>query len=144
MTKLDAITLDFARQVIEEETGTPLEIGTAAAGVATSQGEKRLVARDDKKNPLISTFEWTADAVQRIMRVPAGFMRNQTQERIEALALERAASAIDLALVEEGIEIGKKMMAEMIATYQGPPSTGAKPMLNEVSPLTAEVPPKFA
>jgi nucleotide-binding universal stress UspA family protein len=144
MTKLDAITLDFARQVIEEETGTPLEIGTAAAGVATSQGEKRLVARDDKKNPLISTFEWTADAVPRIMRVPAGFMRNQTQERIEALALERAASAIDLALVEEGIEIGKKMMAEMIATYQGPPSTGAKPMLNEVSPLTAEVPPKFA
>jgi hypothetical protein len=34
----------------------------------------------------------------------------------------------------------------MISTYQGPPSTGAKPMLNEVSPLTArdEVPPKFA
>ena len=26
MTKLDAITLDFARQVIEEETGSPLEI----------------------------------------------------------------------------------------------------------------------
>ena len=40
-------------------------------------------------------------------------------------------------LVEEGIDIGKKMMAEMIATYQGPPSTGEKPMLNEVSPLTA-------
>jgi hypothetical protein len=29
------------------------------------------------------------------------------------------------------------MMAEMIATYQGPSSTVAKPMLNEVSPLTA-------
>ena len=26
MKKLDAITLDFARQVIEEETGAPLEI----------------------------------------------------------------------------------------------------------------------
>ena len=26
MMKLDAITLDFARQVIEEETGTPLDI----------------------------------------------------------------------------------------------------------------------
>ena len=26
---------------------------------------------------------------------------------------------------------------EMIAAYQGPPATGAKPMLNEVSPLTA-------
>jgi hypothetical protein len=129
MTKVDAITLDFARQVIEEETGTPLEIGTATTGVAA---DTRLVARDDKNNPLISTVEWTADAAQRILRVPAGFMRNKTQERIEELARERAASAIDLSLVEEGIELGKKMMAEMIATYEGPPAASAKPTLNEV------------
>ena len=82
------------------------------------------MARDDKKNPLISTFEWTTDAAQRILRVPAGFMRNQTQERIEELARERAAAAIDLALVEDGIEIGKQMMAEMIANY---PSQGKSP-----------------
>ena len=49
-------------------------------------------------------------------------MRNKTQERIEELARERVATAIDLALVEEGIEIGKKMMAEMLATYSGPPA----------------------
>ena len=84
-------------------------------------------------------------------------MRNQTQERVEELARERAAVAIDLALVEDGIEIGKKMMAEMIANYQ---RTGQEPgrrprrcgrprtrraatsgnghgYLNEVSPLTA-------
>jgi hypothetical protein len=113
------------------------------------------VARDDKKNPLISTFDWTGEATQRILRVPAGFMRNKTQERIEELARERAAAAIDLVLVEQGIEIGKKMMAEMIATYQGPPAAAAKPpgatpapaaangngngsgYLNEVSPLNA-------
>jgi nucleotide-binding universal stress UspA family protein len=155
MMKLDAITLDFARQVIEEETGTPLDIGRSASAPlsalgATARpgetragegGEARLIARDDKKNPLISTFGWTADAVQRILRVPAGFMRNQTQERIEELARERAATTIDLGLVEEGIEIGKKMMAEMIATYQSPASTGAKPSLNEVSPLTAQSAP---
>ena len=35
-----------------------------------------------------------------------------------------AAAAIDLALVEEGIEIGKRMMAEMIANY---PSQGKSP-----------------
>jgi len=58
--------------------------------------------------------------VQRILRVPAGFMRSQTQERIEELARERAAAAIDLALVEDGIEIGKRMMAEMIANYPAP------------------------
>jgi nucleotide-binding universal stress UspA family protein len=141
MMRLDAITLDFARQVIEEETGAPLEIESRAAQVpesAAAAGEARLVARDDKKNPLISTFEWTADAAQRIFRVPAGFMRSKTQERIEELAHERAVSTIDLALVEEGIEIGKKMMAEMIANYpKGPSSAPERHNLNEVSPITA-------
>ena len=107
---------------------------------------------------MISTFDWTSDAAQRILRVPAGFMRNKTQERIEELAREREAAAIDLALVEDGIEIGKRMMAEMIATYSAPganpevattaqssagstagastPASGSG-YLNEVSPLTA-------
>ena len=44
-------------------------------------------------------------------------MRNKTQERVEELARERAVTAIDLGLVEEGIEIGKKIMAEVIAAY---------------------------
>jgi hypothetical protein len=143
MLKLDAITLAFAREVIEEETGTPLEIGAApapASSAAAGSGEARLVARDDKKNPLISAFEWTDEATQRIMRVPAGFMRNKTQERIEELARGREAGAIDLALVEEGIELGKKMMAEMIATYSPPTSTTVKHNLNEVSPITARAP----
>ena len=123
-----------------------------AAGASNGDrgSEAKLVARDDKKNPLISTFAWTDDAAQRILRVPAGFMRNKTQERIEELAHERTATTIDLALVEEGIEIGKKMMAEMISSYSGPPSPGAKPAdtttpangsgrgyLNEVSQITA-------
>jgi nucleotide-binding universal stress UspA family protein len=154
MKRLDAITLEFARQVIEEETGAPLDIKAPAADMARAAGaepggapprglgnEAKLIARDDRKNPLISTFDWTNDAVQRVFRVPAGFMRSQTQERIEELARERAeasgtggacraeafgegGAAIDLALVEEGIEIGKRMMAEMIATY---PSQGKSP-----------------
>jgi nucleotide-binding universal stress UspA family protein len=188
MKKLDAITLEFARQVIEEETGAPLEISTASADVTRASAAKRaagaergngapasdgdgwsggakppglndgvkLIARDDKKNPLISAFDWTDEATQRIFRVPAGFMRNKTQERIEELARERAATTIDLALVEAGIEIGKKMMAEMIANYSAPgagagvstardsaapappaPASNGSGYLNEVSPLNA-------
>jgi hypothetical protein len=145
MRKLEAITLEFARQVIEEETGAPLEIKAplshdvkgAHQAVATASGtgagsEARLIARDERKNPLISTFEWTNDAAQRILRVPAGFMRNKTQERIEELARERAAAAIDLGLVEEGIEIGKRMMAEMIATY---PSQGKSSKAATAAPV---------
>ena len=140
MKRLDTITLDFARQVIEEETGAPLDIPTAAAGAGPSLVEAleaggakssglgndvRLIARDDKKNPLISSFDWTTDALQRIFRVPAGFMRNKTQERVEELARERAVTGIDLALVEDGIEFGKKMMAEMIANYSAPGTSPA-------------------
>jgi hypothetical protein len=138
MMKLDAITLDFARQVIEDETGAPLDIkAPSSADAVDSANQARLVARDDKKNPLISTFNWTDDAAQRILRVPAGFMRNKTQERIEELARERTADTIDLGLVEEGIEIGKRMMAEMIATYSSPGASasagGGNGYLNEVS-----------
>jgi hypothetical protein len=157
MMKLDAITLDFARQVIEDETGTPLDIKTQPGGSApagTPDGV-RLITRDERKNPLISPFDWTEEAAQRILRVPAGFMRDKTQERIEELARERALTAIDLALVEDGIEIGKKMMAEMIASYSGPRSIGASSgvassapvqsdgnrYLNEVSPLNARTEP---
>src|SRR5204863_7080511 len=107
----------------------PVPAADAAAGQA------KLIARDDKKNPLISSFEWTTDAAQRILRVPAGFMRNKTQERIEELARERTVSTIDLALVEEGIEMGKRMMAEMIANYPSPgagASSGGGSYLNEV------------
>ena len=188
MMKLDAITLDFARQVIEDETGAPLDIPASAVDATRASAAKRaagaergevdpagdadggagrlravgasaslaeasaeeggaqppgvanepkLIARDDKKNPLISAFDWTDDATQRIFRVPAGFMRNKTQERTEDLARERAAAMIDLALVEEGIEIGKKMMAEMIASYSAPAaSTG--------SATTASVPAQEA
>src|SRR4051794_20986876 len=81
MMKLDAITLEFARQVIEEETGTPLAIQAPSAGLTGTRAEvaargeaagasdgdagsggakplglnndAKLIARDDKKNPLI-------------------------------------------------------------------------------------------
>ena len=146
MKKLDTITLEFAREVIEEETGAPLEIqvpspddvthAQPAATTVSGSGEvseAKLIARDDRKNPLISTFAWTSEAAQRILRVPAGFMRSQTQERVEALARERATASgeggasIDLALVEDGIEIGKRMMAEMIANYPVPGKSAAAP-----------------
>jgi nucleotide-binding universal stress UspA family protein/rubrerythrin len=156
MMKLDAITLDFARQVIEDETGAPLEIkpggfapdppspslagvpSPRSAAAGTPDGVK-LVARDEKKNPLISAFDWTSDATQRILRVPAGYMRNKTQERIEELARERAVAAIDLTLVEEGIEIGKQMMAEMIASYSAPganPTPAASAQNSAAAPAT--------
>src|SRR5258705_95533 len=154
MKRLDTITLGFARQVIEEETGAPLDIKATSADMmraratgatpaeektgAGTGSEARLIARDERKNPLISTFDWTNDAVQRIFRVPAGFMRNKTQESVAELARERAAAAIDLALLEDRIELGEQMMAEMISTYTSP-SAGASPAV--ATPAAAQEAP---
>jgi hypothetical protein len=136
MKKLDVITLEFAKKVIEDETGAPVELGTGKGTVPDfgtvpfpENSEKKLIARDAKNVPLVSTFGWDDDAAQRVLRVPSGFMRNRTQERIETIAAERSLSRIDLALVEEGIEFGKQAMADMIAKQAGG--------LNEVGTMSA-------
>jgi nucleotide-binding universal stress UspA family protein len=158
MRRLDIVTLEFAKALIEEETGKPLDLPTRlpaealredgdGASATSANGnraaEKRLVARDANKNPLLSAYDWTPEAIERVLRVPAGFMRNMTQERIEALAKERQVAGIDLPLVEAGIEIGKTMMAEMIANYPRPGAvaTAAKPDAAPAPALGSEARP---
>ena len=129
LKKLPVITLEFAKKVIEDETGAPLQLEEKGAPESVPfADEKKLIARDVKNVPLVSAFTWTDDAAQRALRIPSGFMRNRTQDRIEAMAVERSITTIDLDLVEEGIEYGKAAMAEMIAKQDG---------LNEVGTMSA-------
>ena len=145
LRKLPTVTLELAQQVVEEETGIPLADGVknagdapttasmeeapeemaAASAVSDGTGEKRLVARDAKHVPLLSAFAWSSEAVERILRVPAGFMRNRTQDRIEAVAGERGVGSINLGLVEEGIAIGRQMMEEMLKNQEAAKNGGA-------------------
>ena len=124
MRRLATVSLEFAQPLIEEETGEALVLrteGVETPPAASAPDGKKLVARDDKRNPLFSEFDWDGEAVARILRVPSGFMRNRTQQRVEDLARERGRNPIDLALVEEGIEHGRKLMEEMIDGYKANP-----------------------
>lgn len=117
LRRLPTVTLEFAKRVIEEETGVPLLVPpdiTEPADDPTMVDGKKLIARDGKNVPLLSVFDWTDEAAQRVLRVPSGFMRDRVQTRIEDLAHERELTGIDLALVEEGIEFGRQQMAEML------------------------------
>lgn len=138
MMRTSPITLEFAKSVIAEETGAsilPEEEETRekqstmpaapSNGAPEKTGERPVVATDAKGSALRSLFPWSEKAVARILRVPAGFMRDQTQQRIEELAKERALQAIDLDLVEDGIEIGRQMMAEMIGQHRDSDSKSA-------------------
>ena len=125
LKRLSSVTLEFARALIEEETGMPVVLppeGTVAEAPTPVSDGKRLIARDAKKTPLFSELDWASDAVERVLRVPAGFMRDRTQRRIEELAKERGARLVDLAVVEAGIEDGRKAMEEMIKGYQANPA----------------------
>jgi nucleotide-binding universal stress UspA family protein len=136
LRRLETLSLEFARTMIEEETGEPLVLpseGDLPVPVETRDG-KKLIARDDKKNPVFSDLDWAPDAVERILRVPAGFMRNRTQQRIEDIARERRRNPIDLALVEEGIEQGRKLMEEMIQGYKANPAPAREAFSAAVKP----------
>jgi nucleotide-binding universal stress UspA family protein/Zn finger protein HypA/HybF involved in hydrogenase expression len=127
--KLPTVTLELARQVIEDETGVPLELPPPPASLeAIAQpveaaepaelGERKLIARDPERTPLLSPFDWTEEAIERLFRVPSGFMRGRTQGRIEELALERRLDTVDLALVEDGIALGRVLMEAMVRAYE--------------------------
>ncbi|WP_426417639.1 universal stress protein [Aestuariirhabdus sp. LZHN29] len=47
------------------------------------------------------SIPWTADAEQRLQRVPAGFMRQMTRQRVEAHALKLKQGEVTLALMED-------------------------------------------
>jgi hypothetical protein len=76
---------------------------------------KRLIARDPKRVPLFSSFDWSEEAVERILRIPAGFMRDRTQARIEEQGATGADHEIDLAQVEAGVDLGLEMMAAVVS-----------------------------
>jgi hypothetical protein len=149
VSKLPTVTLELARQVVEEETGRALElppIESATVGAEPADGhagetgeqssEQQLVARDADNVPLLSAFAWTADAAARLLRVPAGLMRDRTQERVETLARERPAATIDLRLVEDGIALGRQMMEEFLKTYE----EGAAAAAQQPAPAVAAAP----
>jgi nucleotide-binding universal stress UspA family protein len=136
--RLDTISLEFARRFVEEEAGVLYRPAEGDEGMSAADKRRaeevqaaeqkteseedsgmKILARDRKNNPLLSRRDWTERAVERVLRVPAGFMRDRTQTRIEELAEERGADRVDLALVEAGIEIGLQMMKEMVSTFGG-------------------------
>ena len=130
MRRLNTVTAEFAEGVLEElgheeSLEAHHEAQAQASGPADSLKEDKLdyglklVARDAKGNPLNSVFAWTPEAVERLLRVPHGFMRDKVQERVESLALDNKMLTIDLGLVEQGIEIGRKLMEEMLAAQSG-------------------------
>ena len=109
--KIPVITLDMVEAALSDKLADARhleprgKLNQSAVDVPPMAGQE--IIRDGK-------FSWTAEAVARLNRVPEGFMRNGTRKRMEACARRHGTDLITLALAEEGIQEGLKMMEEMI------------------------------
>jgi nucleotide-binding universal stress UspA family protein len=111
--KIPVITLSVALPLIEETVGRD-QLG---AGWETLVAKTRFEPARPPEADGPRALTWTEDAVARLGRVPAGFMRDMTREEIERLARARGATVIDLGLCEEGIGQARATMNEVIAGY---------------------------
>jgi nucleotide-binding universal stress UspA family protein len=112
--KIPVITKELAFPLIEETVGRDKLGAGWETLIATTKFEPATL--EEVSTPA-GAFTWTEDAVARLNRVPAGFMRDMTREAIEKVATEKQVGVIDLALAEEGIGHARNTMNEVIAGY---------------------------
>ena len=114
---IETITVEFALDMIQQDL--------AENSYLSDKGEvlKVLIEKNERPADDVpverkgSDWMWTEAAWKRICRVPAGFMRDMTRDRVEQYATAAKAKHIDLELCETGIAEGRKMMAEMLGSY---------------------------
>jgi nucleotide-binding universal stress UspA family protein len=123
--KLSTITRDFVLPIVGETLREAEVIGATPAQGAAEGGNDRTTVLDTppvappptEATVQIGDLTWTESAVARLNRVPEGFMRDITRTKIEDYARDQRQTLITLAVAEAGIEVGRQLMAEMIAGY---------------------------
>jgi nucleotide-binding universal stress UspA family protein len=112
--RIPVITKELAFPLIEETVGRD---GLGAGWETLIANTRFAPATLDEVTTPSGQFTWTEEAVARLNRVPAGFMRDMTREEIERIARDKQVGIIDLALAEEGIGHARRTMNEVIAGY---------------------------
>jgi nucleotide-binding universal stress UspA family protein len=92
-------------------------VSKAIALEITAETSAPAVAAQAAQHDSVATLTWTPEAEQRLTRVPAGFMRNMTRSRIEALAQEKGQTVVTLETAEEAISTARQLMQESIGAY---------------------------
>lgn len=120
--KIGTITNAFATEIINDSMGE-------AAAVREDAPELRAVQAQttDSQNAaevgqsFESPVQWTQEAIERLNLVPAGFMRNITQTRIEQRAQEHNVTEVTLDFAARVIEDGRSLANEVLGQYYQQP-----------------------
>ena len=114
---MTTITLEYAAPMIQEaaaEDYTPIFANKTA-------GEVSAMGSDSKNDEISETngfdpYTWEPDALQRLERAPAGFMRDCTKALIIKHAEKIGTTTITLDVANQGIEQAKETMEEAMKT----------------------------
>jgi nucleotide-binding universal stress UspA family protein/rubrerythrin len=105
--KLPSITRDFADANLDEAYAPVAEIVSDAVPPAATPAEPEGEAR----------LAWTDDAVRRLERVPAGFMRMLARTKVEEFARKIRAETITGDVVEGGLVDARLMMDQALKAH---------------------------
>ncbi len=110
--RLPVITLEAARRLLEETVG----------GIGADPARAAAPGPTDAGATVSPRAGWSAEALARLERVPAGFMREMTRQQMEQRARAAGLPAIDLARCEEWMA---EIRATMCQARGGPPESRA-------------------
>ena len=120
--KISTITNAFATEIINDSMGEAAAVREDAPELREVQAQ----APDSQNAEAVQGFEspvqWTEEAVERLNLVPAGFMRNITQTRIEQRAQEHNITQVTLDFAARVIEDGRSLANEVLGEYYQQPN----------------------
>lgn len=137
---------DGVRQVSAEHIAPFIDASVATAefnpGAAAASLPGAAAPADTEEAPVEP--DWQAAALARLMRVPAGFMRDSAKQRIEDYARKQGLAEVSLQTAEQGLAEARKAMAD--AMHDGPGMPGAATQDGQsacpvAGPSRAETPP---
>lgn len=99
--------------------------GATAATLPGNGAQAITEPTSDSKNSNTS-MKWQAAALARLMRVPEGFMRDSSKQRIETYAKEQCITDITLQVSEAGLADARKAMEQQMQSTPAPENTEAK------------------
>ena len=119
--KIGTITNAFATQIINDSMGEAAAVREDAPELRTLQAQTADSPNAEVVQGFESPVQWTEEAVERLNLVPAGFMRNITQTRIEQRAQEHNIEQVTLDFAARVIEDGRSLANEVLGQYYQQP-----------------------
>lgn len=123
------VTLEYVQQCYMEETGQEAP-EVKSGGCPVHHAKEKVERETGAKCPVDHTafkqagklipeggsaeFTWTQEAIDRLDRVPKGFMRNISRNMTQNLAREQGVTQIELALIEDALSGARTTMEDVI------------------------------